>query len=115
VPTSKLTRKAQRKQAYEAAMRDANNKSSDDEEEPDSTTIQVVAGWTMGNIEDLLQRISDADIKNCHRLPGTVTGPNSLQPAFFANRRQQQDPRRHSLAASPPTAPCSTLAAWAGA
>eukprot|EP01047_Picozoa_sp_COSAG01_P119284 COSAG01_NODE_47994_length_385_cov_0.695804_1_plen_103_part_10 len=54
VPTGKLTRKAQRKEAYQTAMRDANNKSSDDEEEPDTNALEVVAGWTMGNVEDLL-------------------------------------------------------------
>ena len=93
---STLTTKAARKAAYEAAVRSCPDLP---EEEPEQRDVHVLAGFSLSNVDELIQRIKACDIKNCFRLPQTALGRASVQPDYFVERSPPAPP-----APSPPAA-----------
>jgi hypothetical protein len=93
---STLTTKAARKAAYEAAVRSCPDLP---EEEPEQRDVHVLAGFSLSNVDELIQRIKACDIKNCFRLPQTALGRASEQPDYFVERSPPAPP-----APSPPAA-----------
>ena len=98
---STLTKVADRKKAYLDAVQSCPD---EPEDEPLRVDIEVVAGYSLSNVDELVQRIKACGIINCHRLPNTATGRASEQAAYFRSPPAQPTP-------SPPPAALASEAA----
>jgi hypothetical protein len=108
---TKLTRLQQRKDAYARVAGDASSEEEDDSgEDP-----EVCAGWRLSDVDTLVQRIKNADIKNCKRLPPSDVSASSSAPAFFSPAAVAPSPPAAAAASRSVGGPTPLLSSWASA